>query len=86
MLQRPLLEFRDRHGQLVQRGFVIVHDAIEEVVGHAIRRARDVHRALDRAFLGLGDAAAGTVVVGDQKVFPEEKSSSLVPNAPSLRS
>src|SRR5207302_550533 len=73
ILQRLLLQLGDLQRELIQRGFVVLDDGIQQNVRDAIRRARDVHRSFDGALFGLRHAPQRVIVIGHQEVFAEEE-------------
>src|SRR6185295_10288826 len=71
--QSLFFQLGNLQGELIQSGFVIFHDRIEQRVGDTIWGARDVHRASKTSIGSSLDAFQRHIVVSDQKVFTQEE-------------
>ncbi len=72
-LQGFLFQVGNLQRQFIERGFVIIHDRIEQVVSDAVRRPRNVHCPAHGLFFGHHDALDWHVVIGHEKIFAEKK-------------
>ena len=73
MLDDFLLQLGNLKRQFIEGRLVVLHDAVQQRVRHAIRRARNVDRALQATLLRLLHAAQRHFMEGHQEILPEKE-------------